>query len=90
VDPTEIARVVLKPHHAPTGKTRHFHGVDRVPVPPPALLRIVKYEGDEGFYLLYCDSDGAWLTDTVHDSIERAQEQARFEFNVDAIEWERA
>ncbi len=71
----------------------HFYGLpddpNRVALLPPVMLRIVQYEGNDGVYLFYRDSDGVELTDTLHDSVEQAHEQARFEFNVDSTEWER-
>ena len=55
-------------------------------MPHPAMLRIVKY-GDSGVYLYYCDEAGGEYTDTWHETIARAIEQAEFEFNVRPQEW---
>ncbi len=69
---------ILDHRHKSTGETKHFingsyqtdfHG-----------LVIAKYEEEEGTYLFYCDSDWNVLTDTYHESIEAAKEQAEFEF----------
>jgi hypothetical protein len=78
--------VTLGPHHVPTGKTRHYLGSE--PISPPSLLRIVQYEGDPGFYLLHFDADGNELTDTYHDSMDDALEQADWEFQIKPHEWE--
>ena len=83
----------MKSDHVPTGRTRDFYGLpddpNRVELPPPVLLRIVHYDADDCFYLLYCNADGVELTDTFRDSIEDAQRQAQFEFNVRTEEWVR-
>jgi len=88
--PTEIARVHLLPRHRPTGKTRHYFGTpdNRVEAPVPAMLRIVQYDDDAGFYLFYCDEDGTEFTDTLHETVAKAKEQAKFEFNVQSDEWD--
>ena len=53
----------------------------------PELLKSVRYPSDTGFYLFYCGADGREMTDTLHDSIEKAQEQAEWEFGVKPSEW---
>lgn len=78
-------RIKLKPTHIPTGKTRHVKG--RKPVPSPDELRIVQLTGDPGFYLFHYDKHGEELTDTYHDSVEEAMEQARWEFGIEKHEW---
>ncbi len=54
----------------------------------PAMLKIAKFEGDTGYYLYYCDSSGVEMTDTWHESLEKAMEQAEFEFQVAKQDWE--
>jgi hypothetical protein len=81
-----LQRVKLSSRHAPTGKTCHYQGA--VLLPPPAELRIVKYSGDTGFYLLHLDAEGVDLTDTYHDTLEDAQIQAQWEFQIVPNEWE--
>ena len=83
--PLLLYQVTLAPHHAPTGRTRHF--ADERQLPPPSVLRIVKYPEDQGFYLLYLDAYGQELTDTYHDSLEGAMAQAEFEFQVKPSDW---
>ena len=86
-------RVALDPaRHRPTGGTQHFYGSPlepekQVPVPIPAALRIVQYDSEDAFYLLYLDADGNELTDTWHASLDDAKEQARSEFQVAPTEW---
>ena len=78
--------------HRPTGNTRHYYGSpldpdEQVPVPVPTTLRIVQYDGEAAFYLLYLDAAGNELTDTWHQTLDDAKHQAEFEFNVAPDEW---
>ncbi len=75
----------LGPQHLPTGKTRHFLGTSELP--SPSELRIVQYTEDPGYYLLYFDETGEELTDTYHDTLSQAMEQAEWEFGVRPDEW---
>lgn len=77
--------VRLGPEHRPTGKTRHYLGTNELP--PPTELRIVQYTEDPGYYLLYFNDLGEELTDTYHDSLTEAMEQAEWEFGVRPEEW---
>jgi hypothetical protein len=81
-----IRRIRLGAAHRPTGRTRHFVHGELAPV--PVELRIVQYEGDPGYYLLYCDESGTEFTDTYHGSLEGAMSQAEWEFGTKADEWE--
>jgi hypothetical protein len=91
VEPKTLAEVRLGPQHRPTGVTRHYYGYAdgvRVEIPPPVSLRVVQYPGNEPrAYLFYCDETGEEMTDTLHDSVEEALEQARAEFGVLPQEW---
>ena len=80
-----VKRIVLEARHQPTGKTRHYHG--KRELPPAAVLKIGKYDGEEGFYLFYFDADGHELTDTFHDTLEEALAQAEWEYGVEPDEW---
>ena len=51
-------------------------------------LKIINYPEDSGYYLFYCDDKGFQITDTYHDSITAALEQAELEFKVKPDEWE--
>lgn len=68
-----------------TGKTRHYRGDGLLP--PAQRLEIVQVPPDNGYYLLYLDEDGAEMTDTWHESIDRAMDQANFEFGLVPGEW---
>lgn len=57
-------------------------------LPSPRELQIVKYPEDEGFYLFYFGENGDLLTDTYHENVESAFEQANWEFQVNPNEWE--
>ena len=81
-----LKRVVLSQRHKPTGKTRHYIGIE--PLSPPVSLEIVKYSEAEGCYLLYLDGSGHEQTDTWHASMRAAIEQAEWEFGVTEDEWE--
>ncbi|MDX2037827.1 MAG: hypothetical protein SFX72_14340 [Isosphaeraceae bacterium] len=81
-----IRRIRLNSSHRPTGRTRHVVGGELAPT--PAELRIARYEGDPGCCLLYCDETGAEITDTYHDSVAAAIDQAEWEFGTKAEEWE--
>ena len=50
-------------------------------------LMIIRYPGDDDFYLLYCDQNGNELSDTVHETVDRAMAQARFSFGVEKGDW---
>jgi hypothetical protein len=81
-----LLEVELADRHRPTGETRHFKGGE--PLPPPRSLRIVRYADDGGIYLLYLDPDGQEQTDTWHQTVDDAQRQAAFEFEVQPDEWQ--
>lgn len=70
---------------SPTGKTKHT--VDGIPVTNEAKLRIVRLAGDTSIYLIHYGSDGSELTDTCHETIEEAVDQANFEYGVGKGDW---
>jgi hypothetical protein len=73
--------------HRPTGKTVHYSGGEVVPT--PSELQIAQYPGDDGYYLFYLDESGQEMTDTFHDDIRSAMDQADWEFEVKSSEWEK-
>jgi hypothetical protein len=89
-------RIVLKPHHVPTGRTRHTEAtwsdekglVRGAALPTPHELMIAQLPPDEGYYLLYLDERGGEITDTYHESLENALAQAKWEFNIEFDEWQ--
>ena len=64
----------------PTGQTRHV--VDGIDVRGFAAVAIARYEGSEEVYLFYCDADWRVVTDTEHESVTAAMEQAHLEFGL--------
>jgi hypothetical protein len=65
--------------HEHTGST--VHSINGARIGLPAGLAICQYEHHEGgFYLFNCDENWETETDTWHESIEHAKEQAEFEF----------
>lgn len=81
-----IKQVFLSSAHTRTGKTRHYLGEDELPA--SKMLKIVKYEDENGFYLIHFDADGKEMTDTFHDTLDDAMEQAEWEYQVKPDEWE--
>ena len=82
---TLLQKVTLTDEHRFTGKTRHIVGGDLMA--PPAGLRIVRYENEAGYRLLYLDAHGVEQTDTWHLTLDDALHQAEFEFSVCAADW---
>lgn len=86
----------ITPQHRPTGKTRHSSAtisdegelVRGAELPAPHALVIAQLPPDEGFYLLYLDENGQEITDTYHDGLKQALDQAKWEFNVEPEEWD--
>jgi hypothetical protein len=58
-------------------------------LPTPSSLAIASYPGEDGYYLFYLDPSGEELTDTFHDSVDAAMQQAEWEFGVRPEEWQR-
>lgn len=42
---------------------------------------------DDAFYLLYLDADGKPMTDTWHETLGQAKQQAEFEFGIMDDDW---
>ena len=81
-----IIRIVqLGVQHTDTGKTSHFRHGKRLGL--PTILKIVQYKGESGFLLVRYDESRAEMTDTFHESIELALEQAEWEYGVKPTEW---
>ncbi len=70
---------------SPTGKT--LHTVSGVPVTKAVTLRMVQLESDDSIYLIHYATDDAELTDTCHESVEDALEQAKFEYGLEKSDW---
>ncbi len=80
-------KVQVAGSHRPTGKTVHYSGGNILP--SPSGLQIAQYPGDDGYYLFYLDENGEEITDTFHDDVRGAMEQAEWEFDVKPSEWEK-
>jgi len=78
IDGAAVLKMADLTHSVATGRTRHVVGEEEVS--DFSGLAIVRYEGEPGVYLLYCNADWSSITDTYHDSVEGAIEQAEFEF----------
>ena len=72
--------------HRPTGRTQHYFG--DVEQEAPSELQIAKDSDVPGYYLLYLDGEGEWITDSYKDSFVATMEQADWEFAVKPDEWE--
>jgi hypothetical protein len=70
---------------SPTGRTQHT--VDGVPLTNVIKLRLVRLAGDTSIYLIHYGPNGTELTDTCHESIEEALEQASFEYGIGKSDW---
>ncbi|MDD9950828.1 MAG: hypothetical protein OXT67_04610 [Zetaproteobacteria bacterium] len=80
-----IQKARLSEKHTTTGKTQHFIGDKSMP--QPAELVIAQYPDDSGYYLFYLDNAGEEMSDTFHDSLQSAIEQAKWEFEVKEEDW---
>lgn len=83
----ELLYKIRLDRHQATGKAIHYK--DGAIIPKPAWLGIGQFAGQPGYYLFYYDDADAILTDTYHDQLKGAFEQAEFEFDVTSIDWER-
>lgn len=73
-----IAYLILNSSHTKTNNTKHYiHGKLLTDING---LAICKHDHDTGYYLFYCDNTWKEFTDTYHESIEDAIDQAEFEF----------
>ena len=55
---------------------------------PMAGLAICQYEGESEFYLFGCDANWKSITDTWHQTIDKAIQQAEFEYQGTKLTWE--
>jgi hypothetical protein len=51
-------------------------------------LVIAQLPPDGGYYLLYLNNQGDELTDTYHETLDKALNQAKWEFEIEPDEWE--
>ena len=74
--------------HEPTGACRHTVAGELME--QASGLAICRYEQDGGFYLFYCNEDWKVITDTWHETLEDAKEQAEFEYKGARASWRKA
>lgn len=79
IDGAKILRFADVSDSLGTGGTRHVVQGDEVT--EFASLAIAQYPTDPGFYLFYCDENWDAITDTYHETLDEAIEQAEFEFD---------
>ena len=83
------ARVVcytaIDSRHHRTGNATHV--VTGQEAEPAHGLAIRQYDGDDAFYLFACDAEWNSQTDTWHQSLEDAKEQAEFEYQRTSQTW---
>lgn len=80
-----IKYVYLTNDHKQTFHT--IHKVNDKLIDKPYKLQITKYPNYEGFYLIYLDKNGEEITDTYHENIEDAMNQAEWEFGINKKDW---
>lgn len=83
------ARVVcytpIDSRHRLTGNAKQIVG--GALVGPASGLAICQYEGDTAYYLFGCDAEWNSLSDTWHETLEDAKEQAEFEYEGTSNTW---
>ncbi|MFA5794244.1 MAG: hypothetical protein WC980_04170 [Candidatus Brocadiia bacterium] len=76
-----------------TGKSKNYWGIikdDQViqtEEMPPAKWVVIEKSDKDGFYLFRYDEKGEFAGDTLHDTIEKAKEQADFEYEIKESNW---
>jgi len=71
--------------HRHTGNCRQ--NVDGALQGAAAGLAICQYEGQDGYYLFGCNTKWESVTDTWHQTLEEAKEQAEFEYEGVSETW---
>jgi hypothetical protein len=80
-----ICYTPIDERHRHTGNCRHVaRGVLQGAA---AGLAICQYEGEDGFYLFGCDARWQTITDTLHQTLEEATEQAEYEYEGVSKTW---
>lgn len=91
---TETMRLCSKVKNRNLGKVKHYYGAppeitgetkSQIPIPVADVLLIEKT--DSGIFLFYLTKEARCLTDSWHQTVEDAKEQAKFEFDNDPSEW---
>jgi hypothetical protein len=82
---TVICYTPIDGRHHHTGKCRQI--VAGVLQGAAAGLAICQYEGEDSFYLFGCDENWQSVTDTWHETLEEAKDQAEFEYEGVSSTW---
>ena len=82
-------KVGLGTNHLRPGRARHFikNSQGRREFPPFVRLEIAQYPQSKGCYLFHICEDGSG-TDTWHETLDQALDQAEWEFEVRRNEWQ--
>lgn len=80
-----ICYTTIDKRHRFTGNTQQLVG--GVALGPAAGLAICQYEGEAFFYLFGCDEHWNSRSDTWHESLEDAKDQAEFEYQGTFTTW---
>jgi hypothetical protein len=64
----------------PSGRARHVVNGDEVT--RFAAVAIARYDDSSSAHLFYCDRDWQVVTDTEHEDVDAAIQQANFEFGL--------
>jgi hypothetical protein len=76
---------VIDVRHRPTENCRQV--VEGDLQRPAAGLAICRYDGDGACYLFGCDRQWNAVTDTCHETLEQALQQAEFEYEGVSATW---
>ncbi len=76
---------VIDDRHTFSGRCRHV--VNGKTLGPMVGLAICQYDKDATFYLFGCNLEWAPLTDTEHETLAGAVEQAEFEYQGSKLTW---
>jgi hypothetical protein len=83
-----IATTSIDHRHEATHGTAHIVAGQEAGV--ANTLAICKLGSENGFYLFDCDENWNVTTDTWHESVEAAKDQAEFEYRGSGTTWEDA
>ncbi len=75
----------LDERHTKTGNTVHL--VAGSAIGEAKGLAICQYDGESAFYLFRCDEEWTSLSDTWHETLAAAKEQAEFEYAGTSRTW---
>jgi len=76
---------VIDERHRTTGNCRQVVGAE--PQEPAPGLAICQYDGETACHLFSCDAEWNTVTDTWHETLEQALQQAEFEYEGVSATW---